>query len=104
MSIMHDLNGFQRDLLYTISALENPTGAEIKTNLEQRYTTDIGASRIYSNLNKLAEKGYIRKDNKNALENEYQLTEQANRLIADHLYWIEDCHTSPKDHTLNKND
>ena len=49
---MHDLTGFQRDLLYTIAGQEEPHGLAIKeyskTTTRRRSTTD-GSTRILTN-------------------------------------------------------
>jgi DNA-binding PadR family transcriptional regulator len=43
---MHDLTGFQRDLLYTIAGQEEPHGLAIKDELEDYYETEIHHGRL----------------------------------------------------------
>lgn len=44
---MHYLTGFQRDLLYVIADLGEPTGVAIRATLEEYYQTDIRHGRVY---------------------------------------------------------
>ena len=46
---MYDLTGFQRDLLYVISGLDDPHGLAIKDELEEYYEAEIHHGRLYPN-------------------------------------------------------
>lgn len=48
---MHDLTGFQRDLLVEIAGLEEPHGLALKDALEEYYEKEIHPGRLYPNLN-----------------------------------------------------
>ena len=58
---MHDLTGFQRDLLYVVAGLDNPHGLAVKDELEDYYEKEIHHGRLYPNLDTLVEKGSPRR-------------------------------------------
>lgn len=88
---MHDLTGFQRDLLYVIAALDGPHGLAIKRELEAHYGHDIRHGRLYPNLDSLVEKGLVEKGRRNARSNEYSLHESALQRMSTHLQWQQTC-------------
>jgi len=47
---MHDLTGFQRDLLYVIAGLGEPKGLAIKEELGEYYEAPLNHGRPYPNL------------------------------------------------------
>lgn len=71
---MHDLTGFQRDVLYVIAGLEKPKGLAIKNELDEYYGSEVNHGRLYPNLDTLVEKGLVDKGKKNDRTNEYGLT------------------------------
>lgn len=58
---MHDLTGFQRDLLYVVAGLVEPHGLAIKEELEEVYQQEIHHGRLYPNLDTIVDKGLIDK-------------------------------------------
>jgi DNA-binding PadR family transcriptional regulator len=86
---MHDLTGFQRDLLYTIAGLEDPHGLAIKDELEGYYGKEIHHGRLYPNLDTLVEKGLVEKGNKDRRTNYYTLTRRGRGEIEDRREWEE---------------
>jgi len=86
---MHDLTGFQRDLLYTIAGLEDPHGLAIKGELEGYYGKEIHHGRLYPNLDTLVEKGLVEKGNKDRRTNYYTLTRRGRSEIEDRREWEE---------------
>lgn len=58
---MHDLTGFQRDLLYAIAGLDEPHGLAIRDELENYYEKEIQHGRLYPNLDTLVDKALIEK-------------------------------------------
>lgn len=58
---MYDLTGFQRDLLFVLSGLDDPHGLAIKHELEVYYQTEIHHGRLYPNLDELVGKGLAEK-------------------------------------------
>ena len=87
---MYDLTGFQRDLLYCIIALDEPSGAEIRRELEAYLTADVNHGRLYPNLNDLIDEGLIEKGNKDDRTNLYTLTPLGSELIEERRMWEDD--------------
>lgn len=84
---MHDLTGFQRDLLYVISGLDEPHGLAIKEELEKTYKKDIHHGRLYPNLDTIVEKGLIDKGSLDERTNYYTLTRRGRREIEARHDW-----------------
>jgi len=84
---MHDLTGFQRDLLYVIAGSEKPHGLAVKNGLEEYYETDINHGRLYPNLDTLVEKGLVEKGEKDRRTNVYTVTRRGRREIQDRREW-----------------
>ena len=86
---MHDLTGFQRDLLYVVGGLEDPHGLAIKNELEEYYDGEIHHGRLYPNLDTLVEKGLVKKGSKDKRTNIYTLTQRGKRELAARREWNE---------------
>ena len=84
---MHDLTGFQRDLLYTINGLDSPHGLALKDDLEEYYETEIYHARLYPNLDDLVEKGLVEKSQRDKRTNEYALTQRGHPEIDARREW-----------------
>ncbi|MDL5360603.1 PadR family transcriptional regulator [Halalkalicoccus sp. NIPERK01] len=84
---MHDLTGFQRDLLYVVAGYENPNGLGIKRDLEEYYEQEIHHSRLYPNLDTLADKGLIEKGEQDRRANFYSITKRGCREIEARREW-----------------
>ena len=84
---MFELTGFQRDLLYTISGLEEPHGLAIKEKLEDYYEKEIHHGRLYPNLDTLVEKGLVEKGERDRRTNVYTLSEQGRQAIQTRRDW-----------------
>ena len=84
---MHDLTGFQRDLLYVVNGLDEPHGLAIKDDLEEYYEKEIHHGRLYPNLDTLAEKGLIEKGQVDRRTNYYTLTQRGQREITARNDW-----------------
>lgn len=78
---MHDLTGFQRDLLYVISGLDEPHGLAIKDELDDYYDTEIHHGRLYPNLDTLVEKGLVEKGQQDRRTNYYAVTQRGQREL-----------------------
>jgi DNA-binding PadR family transcriptional regulator len=84
---MHDLTGFQRDLLYVIVGGQEPHGLAIKEELENYYEKEIHHGRLYPNLDTLVEKGLIKKGERDRRTNIYTLTNRGSREIDARRAW-----------------
>lgn len=84
---MHDLTGFQRDLLYVIYGLEEPHGLAIKEELEPYYDTEIHHGRLYPNLDSLVEKGLVEKGEQDLRTNVYTISSRGRREIEARRDW-----------------
>jgi len=86
-TLMYDLTGFQRDLLYVIGGLDEPHGLAIKDELEEYYETEIHHGRLYPNLDTLVEKGLVEKGQLDRRTNYYTLTRRGRREIDARTNW-----------------
>lgn len=84
---MHQLTGFQRDLLYCAASLDDPYGLEIGREVEQYSSLEVNNGRLYQNLNTLAKKGLINKKQKNDRSNLYMITSEAKEIIENRQEW-----------------
>jgi len=84
---MFELTGFQRDLLYCIVGTDDPSGQEVRSELEQSSSIEVNHGRLYPNLDDLVDQGLVEKQSKNNRTNLYRLTDQARELIADRRQW-----------------
>lgn len=84
---MHDLTGFQRDLLYVVTGLGEPHGLAIKDELEDYYGKEIHHGRLYPNLDDLIEKGLVEKGQIDKRTNSYTLTQRGERELEARREW-----------------
>lgn len=96
---MHDLTGFQRDLLYVIQGLDEPHGLAIKEHLEDYYEKTVHHGRLYPNLDTLVDKGLVDKGQRDRRTNYYTLTGRGTREIEARREW-ENQYVEPGDHPL----
>lgn len=78
---MHELTGFQRDILYVIAGMDEPKGLAIKEVLDEYYASDINHGRLYPNLDALVEDGLLKKGRIDDRTNSYSLTKDGRRLL-----------------------
>jgi len=84
---MHDLTGFQRDLLYVVAGGDRPHGLAIKEELEEYYAGEIHHGRLYPNLDQLVDKGLLEKGEHDQRTNYYELTNRGTRELEDRREW-----------------
>ena len=84
---MHDLTGFQRDLLTVTAGLDEPHGLAIKDKLENYYQKEVHHGRLYPNLDTLVEKGLIDKGEVDKRTNYYTVTQRGHRELQARHDW-----------------
>lgn len=84
---MHDLTGFQRDLLYAIAGLETPSGLDVKADLDDYYGTDVHHGRLYPNLDELVERGLVDKGRIDDRTNAYSLSDRGEQAVRERRGW-----------------
>lgn len=84
---VHDLTGFQRDLLFVIAGLESPNGQEIGAELEATQGREVLHGRLYDNLDRLVADGLVAKGEHDGRTNRYTVTEAGEAAIADRYEW-----------------
>jgi DNA-binding PadR family transcriptional regulator len=84
---MHRLSGSQRDLLFVIVNLDGPNGQEIMTELEQTQGREIRHARLYANLDKLANEGFVEKEAFDGRTTQYPPTEAGEREVSERFEW-----------------
>lgn len=84
---MHDLTGFQRDLLYVIAGGSELHGLGIKEKVESYYDKEIHHGRLYPNLDTLVDMGLVEKGSKDRRTNTYSVTDRGTREIEAREEW-----------------
>ncbi|MFC5969854.1 PadR family transcriptional regulator [Halomarina salina] len=84
---MHQLTGFQRDLLYCIAGLEKPSGQSIKEELEGRMDHEITHGRLYPNLDTLVETELVSKGDIDRRTNYYDISEKGVAALQEYHQW-----------------
>jgi len=88
MTTWHDCTGFQRDILQAIATITNgddlPYGLAIKEYLDERYTDPINHSRLYQNLDQLADRNLIEQSAVDDRTNAYTLTDAGQQALQTH--------------------
>jgi DNA-binding PadR family transcriptional regulator len=86
---MFELTGFQRDLLYVIAGADQPSGQDIKEELEQYYPNEINHGRLYPNLDTLVNRSFVEKGEIDRRTNYYAITDEGHETLADRREWEE---------------
>ncbi|MFC4987866.1 PadR family transcriptional regulator [Saliphagus infecundisoli] len=86
---MHDLTGFQRDLLYVINGFDQPSGQSIGEELQEYYETEINHGRLYPNLDTVVNKDLVEKGQLDRRTNYYTITEAGEEAIQERRQWEE---------------
>ncbi|MFC6873689.1 PadR family transcriptional regulator [Halobellus marinus] len=80
------LTSFQRDLLYVIAGLSEPSGQEIKAELRE-VIGEITHGRLYPNLDTLVNKGYVEKGQSDRRTNVYEITDKGIESLRTRRVW-----------------
>ncbi|EMA30568.1 PadR family transcriptional regulator [Halobiforma nitratireducens] len=84
---MDDLTGFQRDLLYVIAGADQPSGQDVKDEIESYYSSEINHGRLYPNLDTLVNKELVEKGQLDRRTNYYAMTDDGRRAIEERREW-----------------
>ncbi|WP_323173621.1 helix-turn-helix transcriptional regulator [Natrialba sp. PRR66] len=84
---MNDLTGFQRDLLYVIAGADQPSGQDVKEEIEGYYSAEINHGRLYPNLDTLVNKELVEKGQLDRRTNYYAITDAGSDEIEDRRDW-----------------
>ncbi|ELY54201.1 PadR family transcriptional regulator [Natronococcus jeotgali] len=84
---MDDLTGFQRDLLYVIADADQPSGQDIKNEIDIYYSAEINHGRLYPNLDSLVNKELVEKGELDRRTNYYALTDAGDEAIQKRREW-----------------
>lgn len=84
---MQDLTGFQRDLLYVISGADQPSGQDVKEEIEQYYSSEINHGRLYPNLDTVVNKDFVEKGQLDRRTNYYAITDEGEQTIEERQAW-----------------
>lgn len=84
---MHELTGFQRDLLFVLSGIGTSNGQQLKRELQRTLDQSVLSGRIYSNLETLVEGGYVLKSERDGRTNEYRLSSRGKEVIRGRFEW-----------------
>jgi DNA-binding PadR family transcriptional regulator len=83
---MQELTEFQKNILNVLVG-GSKYGLEVKKELEEYYGEEINHGRLYPNLDKLDERGYVEKHARDERTNEYVLTDEARDEVRDEIVW-----------------
>ena len=86
---MDDLTGFQRDLLYVIAGADQPSGQDIKEEVEKYYSSEINHGRLYPNLDTLVNKALVEKGQLDRRTNYYAIADRGLEQIEARRQWEE---------------
>lgn len=84
---MFELTGFQRDLLYVIAGADQPSGQDIKEELEKYYPNEINHGRLYPNLDTLVNRSLVEKGEIDRRTNYYDITDDGLTQLRDRRDW-----------------
>lgn len=84
---MDNLTGFQRDLLYVIAGADQPSGQDIKEEIESYYANEINHGRLYPNLDTLVNKDLVEKGELDRRTNYYALSNEGDEAIQRRREW-----------------
>ncbi|ELZ06274.1 PadR family transcriptional regulator [Natrialba chahannaoensis JCM 10990] len=84
---MDDLTGFQRDLLYVIAGADQPSGQDVKDEIETYYSAEINHGRLYPNLDTLVNKELVEKGELDRRTNYYAISNEGRQVIDDRREW-----------------
>lgn len=83
---MHELTGFQRDLLFVIAAENGQSGQDIKAKMDP-HVGEVNHGRLYPNLDTLIERGLVVKGEIDRRTNSYDISDIGRQMLAGNRRW-----------------
>ncbi|WP_129116323.1 PadR family transcriptional regulator [Halegenticoccus tardaugens] len=84
---LFDLSGFQRDLLVVVAGHDQPSGQQLKSDLEDARDEELSHGRLYPNLDTLVNKDYVEKGEIDRRTNFYQITDEGRTALRERREW-----------------
>ena len=84
---IHELTGFQRDLLYSIAGLDKPSGQSIRQELEEQTDREITHGRLYPNLDTLVNRELVTKGEIDRRTNYYTISDAGVEALQEYHEW-----------------
>ena len=84
---IHELTGFQRDLLYCIAGMEKPSGQTIRQELEEQTGREITHGRLYPNLDTLVNRKLVAKGEIDRRTNYYTISDEGVEALQKYHEW-----------------
>lgn len=84
---MHNLTSFQRDLLFAVAGREDPSGLDVKSELEAKTEETILPGQLYPNLDQLTDAGLVNKEDQDGRTNQYELTDHGRSVLEEICRW-----------------
>ncbi|MCT9095663.1 PadR family transcriptional regulator [Haloarchaeobius sp. HME9146] len=82
-----DLTGFQHNLLVVLTKMDEPSGRDLKQEIEDSLDTSLPHGRLYRNLDTLVEKGLVEKGCIDGRTNFYEISEEGAEAIRERYRW-----------------
>lgn len=83
-----DLNAFQRDMLFVLASIDDPTGVNVGDALEAMYRKPINHGQLYPSLDELHEMGLIDKVARDKRTNEYRITRRGRYVVEEYRDFV----------------
>lgn len=84
---IHELTGFQRDLLYCIAGMDKPSGQTIRQELEEQTDREITHGRLYPNLDTLVNRELVTKGEIDRRTNYYTISDAGIEALREYHDW-----------------
>jgi|APHM01.1.fsa_nt_gi Predicted transcriptional regulators len=103
---MRQLSAIQRDLLYALVGLKQPSGQELRTELEHHYGERVANGTLYSGLKQLVNAGLVQKQPRNGSDRSfvYTVTEAGKQRVDSHIQWASQFRPDQSPHTAPTNE
>ena len=88
-----DVTGFQRDLLAVVASTceSYPSGQTVRRRFEAVWDADVNESRVYQNLEKLQEAGFVATYPIDGRTKGYHVTESGRTIMYAYCSWVAAC-------------